>query len=116
MKLLRKAGWLAGVMATLLWTGCGDTYRPVDTPIAGPGTDPQNELLTLVLYRGAQSGTACSSGVLTPPSPGWTTQIDVAGDVVGANVPVGNISDPAGFGNATPIPGVIAINASQSEI
>lgn len=60
----------AGVMllALLLWTGCGDVFRPVANPIPGPTTDPRNFHIAVVVSQNEVG------------SPGSGMQIDVSGD------------------------------------
>jgi YVTN family beta-propeller protein len=54
--------------ALLLWTGCGDVFRPVANPIQGPTTDPRNFHLAVVVSQNAVG------------NPGSGMQIDVSGD------------------------------------
>ncbi len=72
----KKAGSIAGLFcALLLWSACGDTYRPVANPIVGPGGTPQPINYAFVLFT-------------NPNGPGGTVglgtieEIDVSGDSV----------------------------------
>jgi YVTN family beta-propeller protein len=79
----KKAGSLAGLFCALvLWSSCGDTYRPIANPIVGPGGDTQPINYAFVLFT-------------NPNGPGGTTgqgmieEIDVSGDSVTLDAPVG---------------------------
>src|SRR5213594_616950 len=62
-------GRLGGLLLlTLICTGCGDTFRPVATPISPPPPDPSSFHYVLVIS---------SNG---PSNPGSSTRIDVSGD------------------------------------
>ena len=71
MSLRRFGGKPVGVAAlltlVLLWTGCGDVFRPVANPIVQPGGDPQREHHTLVVSSNGSN-------------PGSAVVIDVSGD------------------------------------
>ena len=71
MSLRRFGGKPVGVAAlltlVLLWTGCGDVFRPVANPIVQPGGDPQREHHTLVVSSNGSN-------------PGSAVIIDVSGD------------------------------------
>jgi YVTN family beta-propeller protein len=56
------------LVLTLICTSCGDTFRPVATPIAPPPPDPSSFHYVLVIS---------SNG---PSNPGSSTRIDVSGD------------------------------------
>jgi DNA-binding beta-propeller fold protein YncE len=107
MKLFRMAGLAAGLMMVLVWTGCGDTYRPVATPIAPVTGSPEAQRVALLVYAASPScittktsttctcpdGTSASASTSPcPKSPGSTTQIDVSGDDDMADVKIGDIS------------------------
>jgi len=113
----RTIGLAVSLFFALVWTGCGDVFRPVATPISAPSGTPQSEHLALVVYEG-QAGQLCnvnSSGACVPNgacadgsaplangfclAPGYTSQIDVSGDTDAADVSVGLLS---------PVPGVPA--------
>src|SRR5436190_4619932 len=53
---------------TLICTSCGDTFRPVATPISPPPPDPSSFHYVLVLNDNG------------PSNPGSSTRIDVSGD------------------------------------
>ncbi len=78
-----RPGWRklpAGIAAALAWvlfTGCGDVYRPVANPILKPAGDPaQTHLALVVSSNGGGSGSA--------------TSIDISGDTNIGNFPVGH--------------------------
>ncbi len=56
------------LLALVLWTGCGDVFRPVANPIPGPTTDPRNFHIAIVVSQNAVG------------NPGSGMQIDVSGD------------------------------------
>lgn len=72
------------VVGGLLWSGCGETYRPIANPIPLPGGNPQPTHYALVVN---------SNGGQAQPGPGALgpsfTQIDVSGDTNLANLNVG---------------------------
>jgi YVTN family beta-propeller protein len=79
----KKAGYAAGLLCALfIEASCGDTYRPIANPIVGPAGDPQPINYAFILFT-------------NPNGPGGTTgqgtieEIDVSGDSVTADVPVG---------------------------
>lgn len=76
MNFLRKAGLAAVLLLTLTWFGCGDTFRPVATPVLKPGGDPAT-LHYVVVVNNANGGL------------GTTTQVNAAGDTNVGNFAVG---------------------------
>jgi YVTN family beta-propeller protein len=79
----KKAGCAAGLLcAFLICSSCGDTYRPIANPIVSPGGDPQPINYAFVLFT-------------NPNGPGGVTgqgtieEIDVSGDSVTLDAPVG---------------------------
>jgi YVTN family beta-propeller protein len=52
----------------ILLAGCGDTFRPVATPIAQPGGDPAAQRNAIILSSNGSN-------------PGITTHVDVSGDI-----------------------------------
>ncbi len=97
MKLLRMASVAAGLLTLLAWTGCGDTFRPVVNPIVGPGGNPQNIRLAVVVNEGVPlSSGNCADGS-APPCVGATEQIDVSGDTNVGNRVVGRAPVHAAF-------------------
>ncbi len=116
MKLPRLAGIAACVMFVFLWTGCGDTYRPVANPVTGPTPSPQNRTFALVLSERLQqvdpvsSAISCADG-LPAPCQGAAAQIDVPGDVDLGDQVVGvlgsidtSTTPPTARGAAVPTP------------
>ena len=76
--LILAATFLCG----LLWSGCGQTYRPIANPIPLPGGNPQSTHYALVLNE--------NPPVSGPPiNPGSITQIDVSGDTNLSNLTIG---------------------------
>ena len=61
----------------VLCAGCGDTFRPVATPLTGAAPDPQPFHLAVTV------------SVNTPGNPGSNMSIDVSGDSRFSSVPVG---------------------------
>ncbi|HWY69271.1 MAG TPA: YncE family protein [Terriglobales bacterium] len=87
MKFPRLAAVASAVVVCFLISGCGDTFRPVATPLPQPSPDPQPFRLAVM--------TACELGPggLTPCNPsgatGQVSDINVSGDSVEGVVPVG---------------------------
>jgi YVTN family beta-propeller protein len=80
----RSTGIAAIILLTLFAIGCGQTYRPVATPILEPGGDPSNLHHAIVVEdNGASRGTA--------------SNIDTPGDTNIGNVVVGVLPVHAGF-------------------
>jgi len=75
--LTRMTAVAAILFASLFWLSCGDTYRPVITPLPQPGGDPQGASRAIVLATGGTT------------QPGATNNIDVSGDTDVGNVYVG---------------------------
>src|SRR5512142_2577745 len=88
MRIIRSGGVVAGLLAMLLLTGCGETYRPVVIPLPSPGGDPQAETVVVVGNQGVHlndrlpdgtpipDGTPCDeTNRGTAPCPGSTTDI-----------------------------------------
>lgn len=89
---------LAGVIAglALLCLGCGNSYRPVEYPIAPTAGNPKLARFALVVYQGeVPSGSpsippsTCVNGY-SVPCIGATSEIDVSGDAIVTNVYVGH--------------------------
>jgi YVTN family beta-propeller protein len=86
MKVSRVAVMAAAISLILLCLGCGDTFRPVATPVTQGGGDAQNFDMGLVISQGIPN----SDGT---PTHGATSVVDTTGDtnignVVTANSPV----------------------------
>lgn len=97
------AALAVSLLALLIWTGCGDTFRPVATPVSGPAPIAQNRAFAAVLSaaRPDPSTGLCSDGS-TGPCPGAVSQIDVSGDMNLGNQVVGaQTADPANSGFVT---------------
>ena len=79
MTIKYNAVWVFFLLCAIgLCAGCGDTFRPVVTPVASPPPDPQATAHANVLAQTAD-------GI----SPGTVTQIDVSGDTVTAQQTLG---------------------------
>src|SRR2546425_6388394 len=75
---LRRAVRVAAILVlTLVWWGCGDTFRPVAVPIPPPPPDPGSFHFAIVV-----SGNG-------PSDPGTSTRIDVSGDTNAGNAKAG---------------------------
>lgn len=77
MRFFWKTALLVVVAATLIFSACGDAYRPVANPIIQPGGDPQqfDAILTLNQNTGSVSGSL--------------SEINVSGDSLNSNRTVG---------------------------
>lgn len=85
----RRVGWLAAmVLASLLWTSCGETYRPVVIPVSQTPPNPAS----FHAVFGVSSNVS--------PNQGSALQIDVSGDsnIGEANVGI-NPTHAAGLAN-----------------
>jgi len=136
MRLKGKCGATAAVLAAifglgLCGSGCGEYYRPVATPVAQPGGDPQPTRHALVVSRNGP----CLTGTSADCQPGTAVIIDVSGDdavgvftgvngigrdPVHAVAPTGtdyivnevdNSVTPLILGNLGAVPGVISLPA-----
>jgi YVTN family beta-propeller protein len=84
MNLARKAGLAAVLFLLLLWTGCGDVFRPVAQPILTPGGDPTGLRYAVVVNNNnGQTST--------------TTHVNLSGDTNIGNHPVGKGAVYAAF-------------------
>ncbi len=84
MTLLRKAALAAIVLCAILNIGCGETFRPITTPILTGGADPQALKHAAVLFTAG------------PGAPGAILNIDISGDTNVGQTEVGH--DPVNFG------------------
>lgn len=84
-----KRPWMAaaGLPMLIAVFGCGNTYRPVVTPISPTGPAPQSGALVAVLSVPSSGGAV---------SPGMATIVDFSGDSILAQAFVG--PSPSGFG------------------
>jgi YVTN family beta-propeller protein len=78
MILQRKAALAAIVLSVIFAIGCGETFRPITTPIIGPGADPQALKHATVLFT-AGTGT-----------PGAVIHVNISGDTNVGQVSVGH--------------------------
>jgi YVTN family beta-propeller protein len=77
MKLNRVAAVAAVALAVIFSTSCGETFRQVATPIFTGGGDPQNVRFAVVISDSSTGGQ------------GAGTQINVSGDTVASQLPLG---------------------------
>jgi YVTN family beta-propeller protein len=120
MRVRRVAGAAMATAFLLLWTACGETYRPVANPVIPPQPNPAFTHIVMVI---SENGTN---------NPGASTTIDVSGDtatsqsrtglgpvhgalVGGTNVYVANSLEDtvSAFGAASPVP-VVTISLPSS--
>jgi DNA-binding beta-propeller fold protein YncE len=87
----QMAAGAAALISVLLWTGCGNTFRPVVNPIAPPGGTPQALASVTVISQGVTipSTGKCADGVTSAPCPGAVSLIDVGGDNDNTDAPTG---------------------------
>jgi len=64
----RRTALVLVLLSAAVWSGCGDTFRPVAVPVIGPPPDPKNFHFAIVVNQNA------------PGNPGSGLQIDVSGD------------------------------------
>ncbi len=64
----RSGGALSVLFLVLAWAGCGETFRPVATPILPPSVSPGASHFVLALSNNG------------PDNPGASTRVDVSGD------------------------------------
>jgi YVTN family beta-propeller protein len=77
MTLSRRASlFITTAIICILISGCGETFRPVVTPLPQPGPDPQGSKNAIVLSQAASGA-------------GVTTHINLAGDTTIGQVQVG---------------------------
>jgi DNA-binding beta-propeller fold protein YncE len=68
MTIWRRTALSIVILCLVVWSGCGDVFRPVAVPVVGPPPDPQNFHFAIVVNQNA------------PANPGSGLQIDVSGD------------------------------------
>jgi YVTN family beta-propeller protein len=91
MKSNRVAVVAALVLSVIFTVSCGETFRPVATPVFSNGGDPQNQRFAVVISENVANNTQVGLG----------TQINVSGDTVASQVTLGRGSNHAAlFGNA----------------
>lgn len=85
MKFSQSAAraWVA-VVSIILICGCGDTFRPVATPLPQPSPDPQNPRLAVFTSCVFVGGSCSSAGNV-----GAATDVNVSGDTLVGVTPVG---------------------------
>src|SRR5438067_1481936 len=73
---------LLGLSSLFFIAGCGDTFRPIANPLPKPAPDPKASGTAVVVFSGGPSsgGTAAT---------GTSVQINVAGDSITGEVPLG---------------------------
>ena len=106
MKLKQSAASaLIGLSSLLFIAGCGDTFRPIATPLPKPSPDPSEPHTAVVIFKG---GPASGSGA---PAPSNSMQINVAGESISGQVPLG--VDPV---YAAISSSVISVNQTDSSL
>src|SRR5437868_3651071 len=77
VRMRAGVGLLVAVALALFAAGCGDVYRPVAVPIAGPPGDPQQSHLAFVVSDNA------------PSNAGSVLHLNVSGDSATFETPLG---------------------------
>src|SRR2546426_400211 len=107
---LRRAVRVAAILVlTLVWWGCGDTFRPVAVPIPPPPPDPSSFHFVLVING---NGFGIKGNGLPPNNPGSSTRIDVSGDT---NVGVAQVGLGPAHATLTPNGGRIYVANSLED-
>ena len=103
MSVLSRAVCAATLIAaTVIVTGCGETFRQVARPEPVPGGNPSGSETEVVLNQ-CPSGMTCI-GPSGTPSLGVVTAIDVSGDTISSNKALANqVGSEVG-----PVPGSMA--------
>ena len=96
---------LLGLSSLFFIAGCGDTFRPIATPLPKPSPDPTEVHTAVVIFKG---GPASSTGA---PAASNSMQINVAGESVSGQVPLG--VDPV---YAAVSSSVISVNKTDSSL
>src|SRR5256885_1268430 len=93
---------LIGLSSLFFIAGCGDTFRPIATPLPRAGADPAEQHTAVVVF----SSNSTPSGAT-----GTAMQINVAGESISGQVPLG--ADPvyALIGST-----VISVNRADSSL
>jgi YVTN family beta-propeller protein len=106
MKLKQGILWvLLGLSSLFFIAGCGDTFRPIATPLPKPSPDPAESHTAVVIFKtapGSIPGTLPAANSL---------QINVAGESVSGQVPLG--VDPV---YATISSSVLSVNNTDSSL
>ncbi|MDP9267484.1 MAG: YncE family protein [Acidobacteriota bacterium] len=99
----RSTGIAAIILLIVFAMGCGETFRPIATPIPQPGGDPSNLLHAIVVSQ--NPGTPLpTTGCGTPavaPCLGGASSIDTSGDSNVGNAVTGVTPVHAGFVSVT---------------
>jgi len=86
MKFFRGVALACAAAAGFFVSGCGDTFRPVATPLPQPSPDPQSFRLAVMTACELIPGTTtCNPGGV----PSQASDVNVSGDSVEGVVPVG---------------------------
>ena len=81
MKLKQSAlTALFGLSSLFFIAGCGDTFRPIANPLPKPAPDPKTSGTAVVVFSGGSAASA---------APGTSLQINVSGDSISGQVPLG---------------------------
>jgi YVTN family beta-propeller protein len=102
----RSTGIAAIILFTVFAIGCGQTFRPIATPVPQPGGDPSTFHHAVVVNSnpGVAFPVAPQQGCGTPPTPpcpGSTSNIDTTGDTNIGNAIAGIGAFRAGFVSVT---------------
>jgi YVTN family beta-propeller protein len=90
----RSTGIAAIILVTVFAIGCGNTFRPIATPITEPGGDPNNLHHAIVVNQNPGTSSTC----VTPQClQGSATSVDTTGDTNVGNVIAGVGPVHAGF-------------------
>src|SRR5437762_753157 len=95
-------GALAAFFAFSLFfiTGCGDTFRPIANPLPKPNPDPSELHIAVIIFSGGQGAS------------GTSTQVNVAGDTITGQFPIG--VDP--ISASIDVSRVISVNRGDSSL
>ena len=96
---------LVGLLSLFFIAGCGDTFRPIATPLPKPSANPSEPHTAVVIFKTAPGSI---SGALPPAN---SMQINVAGESISGQVPLG--IDPV---YATISSSVISVNQTDSSL
>ena len=69
-----------GLSSLFFIAGCGDTFRPIANPLPKPSPDPVSSGTAVVVFSGGNTAGA---------APGTSVQINVSGDSISGQVPLG---------------------------
>src|SRR5205814_2506164 len=91
---------LLGLSSLFFITGCGDTFRPIANPLPKPNPDPSELHIAVIIFSGGQGAS------------GTSTQVNVAGDTITGQFPIG--VDP--ISASIDVSRVISVNRGDSSL